>query len=108
MSRARQIARQQERAFSVLKDTVPGTITISSVEYEVALVTGATANEQDLGVRLEPGSITYWLPKCDHATEPALRSRVTHEGTVYFVDNVAGKGDMHQHWRVRAVRHKGA
>jgi len=105
MSRADQIARQQDRAFGVLRDTVPGTITIAGVTYDVALVTGASSHEQDLGVRLSPESITYWLPKSLYPLEPALRSAVTYEATTYYLDDIAGRGDMHQAWRVRAVRH---
>ena len=107
MSRAAQIARQQRRAFSVLKDTVPGFVTIASVEYDVPLVTGPASHAQDLGLRLVPESITYWLDKDEHFTEPAMRTAVTFEGITYYLDDVAGRGDMFQHWRCRAVRHLG-
>jgi hypothetical protein len=108
MSRASQIARQQRRAFSVLRDTIPGEIEIGGTPYEVALVAGPASHEQDLGVRLTPESITYWLPKDMHPTEPAMRSAVTYGSTTYYVDEVAGRDANHQHWRCRAVRHRGA
>jgi len=105
MSRAAQIARQQERAFCVLRDTVPGTITMGNLDYDVALVTGAASHEQDMGLRLSPDSISFWLRKADYSIEPTLRTAVTHDGTTYYLDEVAGRGEMHQHWRCRAVRH---
>jgi hypothetical protein len=112
MSRADQIARQQRRAFSVLKDTVPGTVTIASVDYDVALVTGPASHAQDLGLRLVPESITFWLDKCDHLAEPAMRTPVSYapesgDSVTYYLDDVFGRGDMFQHWRCRAVRHLG-
>ncbi len=89
----------------MLKDTVPAIVTISSVEYDVALVTGAASHEQDLGVRLTPESITFWLSKDEYATEPAMRLPVVFEGTTYYLNDIAGRGEMHQQWRCRGVRH---
>lgn len=105
MSRAAQIARQQARAWGTMRDTVPGSVTMGGETYEVALVTGMSAHEQDIGVRLNGESVAYWLPKEAHTLEPALRSAVVFEGTTYYLAEVAGRGDMHYAWFCRAVRH---
>lgn len=107
MSRADQIARQQRRAFSVLANSLPAEVTIGSTVYEVALVSGAATHEQDLGVRLTPESITFTLDKELYPTEPTLRAKVLYQSIPYYLDDVAGRGDLYQHWRCRAVRHLG-
>lgn len=108
MSRADQIARQQRRAFSVFRDTVPGDVIIGSTSYEVAIITSTASAEHSDGVHLTPESITFLLAKTQLSTELTMRTRVTHGGIPYFVDEVSGRGDMHQSWRVRAVRHRPA
>ena len=108
MSRADQIARQQRRAFSVLRDTLPATVVIGDYSYDVALITGTASHDTDLGVLMTPDSITFWLPKCAYDTEPAVRARVTHDEIAYFIDEVSGRGEAHENWRVRAVRHRAA
>lgn len=107
MARSDQIARQQRRAFSVLHDTIPGSITINATDYDVALAPGTTEHELDDGTVVSPQAIGFWLLKSDHSSRPSLRTRVTWNGTDYFISAVDGDGDHYQAWKVDAGRHAG-
>jgi|GEM_PF-2662265 len=107
MSRATQIARAQRRALRQLKADLPATIQIEGEDYEVALTTGTSDADSADGNRTEAESITFWLSKTDHPTEPSLRRRVIFEDEPHFITFVDGRGDNFQGWEVTASRHGG-
>lgn len=106
MSRADQIRRQQDRAFGKMADTIPETVLISGTEFTVPLAPGTTEQDTDDGVHIVPERFTFWLPKCDYPTRPAMRLRVTWNSVDYFVGEVEGEGQNHRNWKVTAARHR--
>jgi hypothetical protein len=106
MARSDQIARQQRRAFSIFQDSLPGTVTIDATDYDVALAPGTSEHETEDGTITTPQAIGFWLPKSDHPAKPTTRTRVTWNGTDYFIHAVEGDGDSYQNWKVDAARHR--
>jgi hypothetical protein len=106
MARSDQIARQQRRAFCIFRDSTPGTVIIDATSYEVAVAPGTAEHDIDDGVVTTPQAIGFWISKDDHPTKPATRTRVTWNGTDYFIDSVQGDGANFQQWKVDASRHR--
>ena len=105
MARSDQIARQQRRAFAILRDTIPGSVTIDGTPYDVALAPGISEHENDDGTVTTPQAIGFWLPKESHPIKPATRTRVIWNDTPYFIESVLGDGENFQNWKVDASRH---
>lgn len=81
MSRATQLARQQRRAFDVLRETVPGTVTIGSVDYDVPLVIGRGESIVSAGGTMATASLTCQIDICDLETAPRIGSMIEDNAT---------------------------
>ena len=106
MSRASQLARQQRRAFEVLRDTVPGFVTIGTTEYEAALVIGNGAGIMSGGGIMATESLTCQIDICALTTAPTSGTMITDTATAKR-DEIVSVRAFASTWLIQAATFPG-